>query len=338
MVKKNLCGLSLDEIISLSENPEFTLSHALSLANSVYKKRMSEISQIQNIPIRIKKELDENISMKPFPPISSETSLDNTVKYLFKTSGAKVYEAVYIPDGKRNTVCVSTQAGCRMGCRYCITARIGYRGNLTAGEMINQILSIPEASRINHVVLMGMGEPMDNLNNVLKACEILTASWGLALGSHNITVSSVGITPAVKKFLKNSDCNFTLSFHSPFSEDRKELVPIENRYPAGEIIRIMKNLNVKRGRRLTLAYIMVEGLNDSDLHLMELIKLLGGTKIRVNLLPLHEIHGDPQKASSDERIQLFKHSLITAGISASIRKSRGSDISAACGMLAAGLT
>ena len=337
MVKKNLCGLTLEEIISLSDNPDFTSSHALSIANGVYKKRLSEISQVQNIPARIKMELEGVAEIRTFSPVSSEISTDNTVKYLFKTTGDKTYETVFIPDNKRNTVCVSTQAGCRMGCRYCITSRVGYRGNLTAGEIINQILSIPQADSINRVVFMGMGEPMDNPENVLKACEILTAGWGIAAGARNITVSSVGITPAVKRFLEDSDCNFTLSLHSPFHAERRRLIPVEKIYPAEEIIELMKSIKLKKGRRLTVSYIMIKGLNDSDSHLAELIKLIEGTAIRVNLLPFHEMPGETMESSPEERMHFFRHKLINTGISASIRKSRGGDISAACGMLAAGI-
>jgi len=337
MVKKSLCGLSADEIFRLIGPSGFTLSHAVSISNSIYKKRTGEISQITKIPKILKDELAANACSGIFMPVASEVSVDKTVKYLFRTETAKEFETVYIPGNKRNTVCVSTQSGCRMGCPFCVTAMYGFRGNLSAGEIVNQIISIPGAGKVTHVVFMGMGEPMDNLENVLKACKIITAEWGIAISPRNVTVSTVGITPGVEKFLESSDCNLTLSLHSPFIEERKRVVPVEKQYPVQKIIEIMKNYPVKKKRRLSLAYVMIKDLNDTDNHLEELKTLLKGSKVRVNLLPYHSVGNDPNTSSSAERMQFFKHNLVISGISASVRKSRGIDISAACGLLATGL-
>jgi 23S rRNA (adenine2503-C2)-methyltransferase len=337
MVRKNLCGLTLNEIFNLIDNPDFKPSHAISIANNIYKKKNTDISQISNIPKKLKTVLESIIAPGTFPPVSSVISTDNTIKYLFRTEEGKEFETVYIPDYKRNTVCVSTQSGCRMGCRYCATAKYGFHGNLSAGEIINQIISIPEAGSINHVVFMGMGEPMDNLENVLKACEIVTAEWGMALGSASVTVSSVGITPGIELFLRNSDCNLTVSLHSPFPEERMILIPVEKIYPISSIIEILSSYPLSKKRRLSVAYLMIKNMNDSDLHLQGLIELLKGSGIRVNLLPFHKIQGELNESSSAERMQYFKHNLIISGISASIRKSRGADILAACGLLATGM-
>jgi 23S rRNA (adenine2503-C2)-methyltransferase len=334
MIRKNLCGLTLNEIFNLVDHPDFKTSHALSIANSIYKKRNTDISQISNIPRKLKEVLEGIIAPGTFPPVSSVISVDKTVKYLFRTEDGKEFETVYIPDNKRNTVCVSTQSGCRMGCPYCATAKYGFHGNLGVGEIINQIISIPEAGSINHVVFMGMGEPMDNLENVFKACEIITAEWGMAMGSASVTVSSVGITPGIELFLRNSDCNLTVSLHSPFPAERKTMIPAEKTYPINQIIKILSRYPIRKKRRLSLAYMMINNLNDSDRHLHGLIKLLRGSGIRVNLLPYHKIPGDLNESSSAERIQYFKHNLIISGISASVRRSRGADISAACGLLA----
>jgi 23S rRNA (adenine2503-C2)-methyltransferase len=338
MVRKSLCGLSADEIFSLIGFSGFTFSHAVSISNSIYKKRAVEISQITKIPKKLKEELASDTYCGIFMPVASEVSVDKTIKYLFRTETGKEFETVYIPDNKRNTVCVSTQSGCRMGCQFCATARYGFRGNLSAGEIINQIISIPDAKKVTHVVFMGMGEPLDNLENVLKACWIITAEWGLALSPRNVTVSTVGITPAIEKFLQSSECNLTLSLHSPFVEERKRVVPAEKQYPVQKIIEIMKNYPVKKKRRLSLAYVMIKDLNDTDSHIEALKILLDGSKIRVNLLPYHSVVNDPNTSSSAERMQYFKHNLVVSGISASIRKSRGIDISAACGLLATDLS
>jgi 23S rRNA (adenine2503-C2)-methyltransferase len=221
-----------------------------------------------------------------------------------------------------------------MGCSFCVTGRYGFRGNLSAGEIVNQIIAIPKADKVTHIVFMGMGEPMDNLENVLKACRIITAEWGLAISSRNVTVSTVGMMPGVKQFLERSACNLTISLYSPFSEERKKSIPAENQYPVKEIIDMMKNFPVKKKRRLSLAYVMIKDLNDTDCHLEGLKSILKGSQIRINLLPFHPGWNDQNFSSSTERMQFFKHNLIVSGISASIRKSRGTDISAACGLLA----
>jgi 23S rRNA (adenine2503-C2)-methyltransferase len=224
-----------------------------------------------------------------------------------------------------------------MGCPFCATGNYGYYGNLSVRDIINQIISIPEAGKVTHVVFMGMGEPMDNLKNVLKACNIITAQWGLSIGVRNVTVSTVGILPAVKDFLEGSGCNLSLSLYSPFPEERLKIVPAEKRYPSGTIIDLMKGYTSGKRRRMTVAYVMIKGINDSDGHLKELKRLIGNSGIRVNLLPFHRIPGSTNESSAPGRIQFFRHDLVISGISASIRKSRGEDVSAACGLLASGL-
>jgi 23S rRNA (adenine2503-C2)-methyltransferase len=337
MAKKNLCGLTADEIYELIKPSGFTHSHAISICNSLYKKRLKDFSDFPRIPGKLKSLLNDQTETGFFTYSDIQVSEDRTIKYLFVNSEGRRFETVYIPDGKRHTVCVSTQSGCRMGCHFCVSGAYGFHGNLTTGEIINQIISIPPAGKITHVVFMGMGEPLDNTDNVLRACEILTTSWGLALSPRNITVSTVGILPAVKMFLSETDCNLTLSLHSPFPVERKLIVPLENKYPSAEIVKIMKEAKLKKGRRLTIAYVMINGINDSDKHLQELISLLRGSSVRVNLLPYHSVGSDDKVSSAPEKMQVFKHKLVTSGISASVRRSRGEDISAACGLLAAGL-
>jgi 23S rRNA (adenine2503-C2)-methyltransferase len=337
MVKKSLCGLTSDEIFNFIEQYGCTHNHALRISNSIYKKRISSISLIPEIPKTLINELVSHTETGIYPPVASEISADNTIKYLFRTEDGKLFETVCMPDEKRNTICVSTQSGCRMGCPFCITGKYGFHGNLTAGEIVNQVIGIPSAGLITHVVFMGMGEPMDNLENVLKACKILTSAWGLSLSPRNITVSTVGITPGVINFLERSDCNLTLSLYSPFASERKLTIPAENKYPALEIIKLMKNYPVKRKRRLSVAYVMIKDVNDTCSHLEKLKELLKDSGIRVNLLPYHKVADDSNTGSSADRLQFFKHSLVLSGISASIRRSRGEDISAACGLLARGL-
>lgn len=337
MARKCLCGLTAHEISDLISDSGFTIKHAVSISNDIYKKNIHDIAHFENIPRKLREELTDTAVCGIYPPVASEKSTDGSVKYLFRNEEGQLFETVYIPDSKRNTVCVSTQAGCRMACSFCATAKYGYLGNLNAGDIINQIIGIPESVAVTHIVFMGMGEPMDNLENVLKTCEIITAEWGLAISSRNVTVSTVGIIPGIEQFLRRSECNLTLSLFSPFSEERVKNIPIENKYPVISAIALMKSFPVKKKRRLSIAYVMINNLNDTDAHLEELKFIIRGTAIRVNLLSYHGKDNDLYSSSSDERMMYFKHKLVVSGISASIRKSRGEDISAACGLLASGL-
>lgn len=337
MEKKNLLGLTALEIYDLIRDEGFEYRHAVAITNSIYKKRISDLSLVAGIPKKLSSFLARDTEISFYEPSAREVSVDSTEKCLFRNREGNYFETVYLPEKKRNTVCVSTQSGCRMGCPFCATAGYGFHGNLDAGDMINQVLCLPYSERVTHVVFMGMGEPLDNLGNLLRACEILTAEWGLAISPRNITVSSVGITPAVSDFLGRSGCNFTISLYSPFPDERVKVVPAEKRYPVKSIIDIMKSFPVRKKRRLSVAYIMIRDINDTDRHLEALIELLQGSGIRVNLLPYHPLD-DSGSASSDEgRMTRFRHNLMLSGISASVRKSRGADISAACGLLASGL-
>ncbi len=337
MLKKSLLGLSAGEISEIIGPAGFNDTLAVAVANSLYKKGTVDFELIKKIPNTLKDKLKESYSTGIFPPVASELSADGAIKYLFRAPDGRLFESVFIPENKRTTVCVSTQSGCRMGCCFCATARYGFHGNLSAGEIVNQVISLPGAGRVTHVVLMGMGEPLDNLDNVLKACEILTSEWGVSLSPRNITVSTVGITPGIEKFLAASECNLAVSLFSPFPHERKEMIPVEAKYPVKSILELLKPYPVRKNRRLSLAYVMIKALNDTDRHLSELKALVSGSGIRVNLLPYHPTGDDLKSSSSPERMMYFKHNLVVAGISASIRKSRGVDISAACGLLAAGL-
>ncbi len=337
MIKKNLCGLIPDEIFSLVKTEGYTYNHAIDVAKSIYRRRITEMSRVKNIPNTLLRYLDLVTETGFYKPVSYEISADRTVKYLFISPEGKKFETVVIPDKKRTTVCVSAQSGCRMGCPFCVTGKYGYYGDLSAGDIVNQVISIPDSGNITNVVFMGMGEPMDNLENVLKACDILISEWGLALGARNITVSSVGITTGIKEFLNRSACNLTVSLYSPFSEERLSVIPAEKSYPVYDIIEMMKNFPVHKKRRFSIAYVMMKGINDTGRHLEGLEDLLTGSGIRVNLIPYHHFDNEGIRSSSKERMQSFKHDLVTSGISASIRKSRGADISAACGLLASGL-
>jgi len=334
MIKTSLCGLTADEIHDLTGSDR---KHVIAIANCLYKKKISDIMLFQGIPGRVKKELNEKSFPGIYLPVTSKRSSDGTMKFLFRNESGQEFETVLLTEKKRTTVCVSSQSGCRMGCPFCVTGQYGFRGNLSTRDILTQVLGLPGSGKVTHVVFMGMGEPMDNLENVLKACYILSAEWGPAISSRNITVSTVGITPAVKSFLEQSACNIALSLYSPFPEERYRTVPAEKKYPAHEIIDIMKNNRARKKRRISIAYIMIRNMNDTEKHLEGLKALIHGTGIRINLLPYHAIAGDNNISSSPSRMQYFKHQLVISGVSASIRKSKGVDVSAACGLLASEL-
>ncbi len=337
MCKYSLCGMTADNIYQLIKQVNFGQREAVKVATWLYRRKIKEIPEITDIPKALKEFLTANFTSGIFYPVAMEYSVDGCVKYLFSNDNGRKFETVYLPDKKRKTVCVSTQSGCRMGCPMCLSGSYGFHGNLTAGEILSQILSLPEASGITHVVFMGMGEPLDNLEEVKKACGIIGAEWGLAISPRNVTVSTVGIMPAVKEFLEKSECNLTVSLHSPFPAERKKLAPVEKKYPVLEIIDMMKSFPLNKKRRLSLSYIMINELNDTDNHLNAIKELLRGTSIRINLLPYHKSNSEVFSPSPEERMLYFKQNLVACGISASIRRSRGEDISAACGQLAAGL-
>jgi len=300
----------------------------------IFRRGIRSFTEINDIPKNVLSVLPESFATGLSSPVSSAVSADGSVKYLFRTDEGLLHETVYLPEGNRKTVCVSVQSGCRMGCRFCATGLNGWRGNLTAGEIVNQVVSLPHD--VSHVVMMGMGEPGDNIEEVIKAYNIFTAEWGLAIGRNRVTVSTVGVTPAVKRLSEETECNLTLSLYSPFSEERREVMPAESAWPFKETLALMKTFKAGRYRRLTVAYVMIRGKNDTERHLEELKRLLDGTKIRVNLLPYHQLENDSDCSSDAEAMMRFKHLLVTSGIGASVRKSRGGDIAAACGMLVAG--
>jgi len=341
-------------------------SHAVSITNSIYKKRINDISLLPGIPKLIREKLNEISVPGIYKPAASEKSSDGTIKYLFRNRQGLEFETVFLPGSRRTTMCVSSQSGCRMGCPFCVTGRYGFRGNLSSHDIVNQIIGIQDSEKVTHVVFMGMGEPMDNLDNVLKACNIISAEWGISLSSGNITVSTVGITSGIIRFLEESKCNLALSLYSPLPEERAQAVPAEKKYPSHKIIEIIKNFPAVKKRRMSVAYIMINNpshkiieiiknfpavkkrrmsvayiminnINDTDKHLEGLKNLLLGSRIRVNLLPYHSVPGNSNLSSSPERMKQFKHELVMSGISASIRESRGIDVSAACGLLASGL-
>lgn len=332
-MKKWLLGNTLPELQNIAGSlslPSFT---AKQIADWLYKKRVTEIARMTNLSANARDALSEAYEVGSFSPIQKSVSKDGTKKYLFPALNNTPVEAVMIPEEDRATLCISSQSGCKMGCRFCMTGRMGFKGNLTAGEIISQIIKIDEADNLTNIVYMGMGEPMDNIENVLKSTEILTSDWGFAWSPKRITVSTIGVPSALKKFLDNSKCHLAVSLHNPFANEREELMPVQKAWPIEEVIELIKKYDFTGQRRVSFEYIMFSGWNDTKRHADALTRMLRGLECRVNLIRFHQIPDFPLKTSPDVIIDNFKNRLNNSGITTTVRASRGEDILAACGML-----
>lgn len=266
-------------------------------------------------------------------PEKVSISTDGTKKYLYRTSQNHFIESAYIPDGDRATLCISSQAGCRMGCRFCATGRQGLQHSLSTNEILNQIGSLPERERLTNVVFMGMGEPLDNLDSLLPALEVLTSAWGFGWSPTRITVSTAGVASRLERFLEATQVHLAVSLHNPFPHERAEIMPVEKVWPIREVVEILRRYDFTHQRRVSFEYIVMSGLNDSPRHIRELCRLLDGIKCRINLIRFHKIPGSPYFSPDDRAMIAFRDALTAKGIHTTIRTSRGEDIQAACGLL-----
>lgn len=340
--KEILLGKTLAELESLCQALGFPKFTAKQIAGWLYSKRVSNIDAMSNLSLKNREILKEQTEIGCQPPLQVQTSTDGTRKYLFPTpipvKNAPTHplfiESVYIPESNRATLCVSSQSGCRMNCAFCATGSQGFNHHLKAHEILNQFYSLPEAGKLSNIVMMGMGEPLDNTDNVLKALEIMTAPWGFAWSPTRITLSSVGVLPGLKRFLDESLCHLAISLHTPFSEERAELMPAEKAYPIEKVISLIRRYPWHHQRRLSFEYILIQDLNDSPNHALATAKLLQGLACRVNLISYHEVPGKEFRKTSKERTDRFQHILLERNIICTQRKSRGEDIKAACGLLA----
>lgn len=320
----------LQEIVTAAGMPGYT---AQQIADWLYKKEIGSISEMSNLSKAHRELLEEKYSLGLSEPVKVQTSVDGTKKYLYRSHMGKFIEAAYIPDSNRATLCVSSQVGCKMGCLFCMTGKQGFQGQLSAGEIVNQIKSLPERDQLTNIVYMGMGEPFDNLEGVMQSLEVLTAEWGFGMSPKRITVSTIGIIPAMKTFLENSNCHLAVSLHSPFEDERQKLMPIENVYALPEVLKTIREFPMGKQRRTSFEYIVFKGLNHSPRHAKELARILNGIRCRINLLYFHPIPDTPLEAPTEKEITEFKEALEAKGLTTTIRKSRGQDIYAACGML-----
>lgn len=341
MEKKTLLGLTFDELKDVARQlgmPAFTGSQ---IAKWIYERRVKSIDEMTNISKGNRAKLAESYEIGCMAPIESRHSKDGTVKYLFPvrttdgdTSRKRFVETVYIPEeGGHATLCVSCEVGCKMNCLFCQTGKQGFHGYLTVADILNQAYSIPEADSLTNIVYMGQGEPMDNLDNVLRSTQILTAPYGWAWSPKRITVSSVGLKDKLQRFLNESDCQVAISLHSPIHEQREKLMPAEKGMAIKDVVDLLRDYDFSHQRRLTFEYIVFGGLNDSQTHAREICRLLKGLDCHVNLIRFHQIPNVPLHGASPERMETFRDYLTAHGFYCTIRASRGQDIEAACGLL-----
>lgn len=331
--KTALLGRTLGEIQQIVKNLGMPKFAAKQITSWLYDKKVTSIDEMTNLSLKHREALKDGYEVGAFAPVEEMRSVDGTVKYLFRTPSDNYIEAVYIPDDDRATLCVSSQVGCKMNCKFCMTGKQGFAANLTAHQILNQIFSIPERDTLTNVVFMGMGEPFDNLDEVLKVLEILTADYGYAWSPKRITVSSVGLKKGLERFLNESDCHLAISMHTPFPSQRKELMPAEKAFSITEIVDILHDYDFSKQRRLSFEYIMFKGVNDSLLYAKEVVKLLRGIECRMNLIRFHAIPNVDLEGADMETMTAFRDYLTQHGVFATIRASRGEDIFAACGML-----
>lgn len=324
----NLAGLQ-----SVTKNLGMPGFAAKQIASWLYDKKVSSIDEMTNLSLKHRELLKGEYEVGVSAPVDEMRSVDGTVKYLYRVDDNRFVEAVYIPDDDRATLCVSSQVGCKMNCKFCMTGKQGFTANLTAAGILNQIISLPERDKLTNVVMMGMGEPLDNLDEVLKALEVMTASYGFAWSPKRITLSTVGLRKGLQRFIEESDCHLAISLHSPVPSQRSELMPAERAFSITEIADLLKNYDFSKQRRLSFEYIVFKGVNDSLIYAKELVKLLRGLDCRMNLIRFHAIPGVDLEGTDMETMTAFRDYLTSHGLFTTIRASRGEDIFAACGML-----
>jgi len=331
--KKYLLGMTLGELKEAAKTlgmPAFTGEQ---IAKWLYTQHVKSIDEMTNISKANREKLAAEYEIGCKAPIDAQHSKDGTIKYLFPTDNGKFVETVYIPDDDRATLCVSSQVGCKMNCLFCQTGKQGFEGNLSVADILNQIYSLPEIEKLTNIVFMGQGEPMDNYDNVLRTTQILTSDYGFAWSPKRITVSSIGVKSKLKRFLEESDCHIAISLHSPIPTERAEIMPGEKGMSIAETVELLRNYDFSHQRRLSFEYIVFKGVNDTERHAKEIIKLLKGLDCRINLIRFHTIPNVPLHGVDDRKMEEFRNYLTKHGVFTTIRASRGEDIFAACGLL-----
>ena len=324
----------LEMLVTQLGMPRFT---AKQIVHWLYEKRVSQWDEMTNLSQKHRDLLAAKYAIGRCDAMAEAKSAGGTRKFLFPIKiGEKkeMVESVYIPEDERGTLCVSTQAGCKMGCKFCMTGTLGFHGNLTASDILNQIFYVWQTTgQLTNIVYMGEGEPMDNLDEVLRSLQVMTANWGCQWSKKRITVSTVGYLPGLKRFLQESECHLAISLHNPFHTERLGIMPSEHPYPIMDVLKEVKQYDFSHQRRISFEYICFGGVNDTPKHANELLRLLRGLECRVNLIRFHAGVDVSFPASDEKQMVWLRDYLTNHGLTTTIRRSRGEDILAACGML-----
>ena len=320
MEKEHLLGKTLEELQTVAEENGLPRFAAKQIASWLYEKRIDRIAGMSNLSLKHRELLSQRYDIGREAPVQS-------------LGGDDFVETVYIPDRDRATLCVSSQVGCKMNCSFCMTGKQGFKRSLSSAEIINQILSVEYSDKLTNLVFMGMGEPFDNLDEVMRALSVLTSEWGFAWSPKRITVSTIGHLNGIRRFLDESRCHLAVSLHSPFPEERLRIMPVEKAFPMTDVLDLLRRRDFSHQRRLSFEYILFNGYNDSLDHADALARLLKGMDCWVNLIRFHAIPGVTLKSTDMQSMEAFRDRLNNRGVVATIRASRGEDIFAACGML-----
>ena len=328
-----LLGKTLTELQDITSALGMTKFTAKQIAHWLYVKRVRTIDEMTNLSKDNRSRLASEYTIGYEEPAGAARSKDGTIRYLFATPVGKQIETVYLPEHERATLCISSQIGCKMRCYFCMTGKQGFNGQLSAHQIINQIFAIPESQKLTNLVFMGMGEPLDNWEELRKALDIITAPWGMSWSPKRVTVSTIGQMQHLSDFLRESHCNLAISLHSPFADERQRLMPVQQAYPISEVIELLKTYDWTHQRELTFEYIVFRGLNDDKHHAQALLQLLKGLPCKVNLIRFHAIPDVELQTSDLKTMEALRDYLCQHGLMTTIRASRGEDIYAACGML-----
>ena len=333
-MKEKLTGMTLTELKAAAAACGLKPFVGAQLADWLYAKRVRSWDRMVNISKAAREALADHYDLGLSDPAGTALSSDGTKKYLFRVGDDRYVESVMIPDEDRKTLCVSSQAGCKMNCSFCMTGRQGFHGQLDAADILNQFVSIDEADTLTNAVFMGMGEPLDNYGTVSRVLEVLTAPWGFAWSPKRITLSTIGVLPALKRFLDEQKCHLAVSLHNPFPDERLSMMPAQKAWDIRDVVSLIRQYDFSGQRRVSFEYTMFAGFNDDKRHADALIRLLRGLECRVNLIRFHQIPDFPYRCASDQAMEAFRDRLNNHQILCTIRSSRGEDILAACGMLA----
>jgi len=308
--------------------------------NWVYHRRIWDFSEMTNLSKDLRARLSEHFKIS-LPRIAARNhSRDGSIKYLFELENGSQVESIWMPDETRKTLCVSSQVGCRLACSFCLTASLGLKGNLTAGEIIGQYLAVnqdlPEKDQTTNVVMMGMGEPLDNYDAVCDALRLMVSPQALRISNRKITLSTAGLVDRIRRFAQESiHVNLAISLNATEDATRDQIMPINKKYPIQTLMNCLKEYPLKPTRRITFEYVLLKDINDSDADARRLAILLSGIRSKINLIPFNGYEGAAYQTPSEERVTAFQNYLIQKKFSAFIRKNRGTDILGACGQLAA---